>query len=82
MAISPQSNITLKEARQILGKDAVGMSDQEIAEVISTLDLLAKDALDRAKRKIRMKKDAKELAEIIYDLYREDGGKMPNGPNG
>jgi len=62
--------ITVKEARKILGKDANGMTDLEIGEVIETLDLLAKDALQEAKRRVGMKKDAKALAELTYDIYK------------
>ena len=63
--------VSVKEAREILGKDADSMTDEEILNVINTLDLLAKDALEQAKRKIRMKKDAKALAELTYDIYKE-----------
>ena len=58
--------VSVKEARSLLGEDVVGMSDDEIIEIINTLDLLAKDALQEAKRRASMKKDAKGLAEIIY----------------
>jgi hypothetical protein len=64
--------MSVKEARKILGDDAVGMSDDEIAGVIDTLDLLAKDALEMAKNKIRMKKDASDLANLIYDIYQDE----------
>lgn len=69
--------ISVDEARNILGTDAVGMSDEEIIEVISTLDILAKDALDTAQRNLRMKKDAKDLANLIYDIY-QDKKKLEN----
>ena len=62
--------ISVKEARKLLGKDAEGMSDDEIINVITTLDLLAKDALEQARIKLRMKKDSKELANVIYDEYQ------------
>lgn len=61
--------ISVKEARKILGKDAESMTDREIEELIGTLDLLAKDALQEAKRRISMKKDAISLAELVYDSY-------------
>lgn len=64
--------ITAQEAREILGDDASSMSDDEILNIINTLDLLAKDALEQARRKIRMKKDAKELAEIVYSEYKRE----------
>jgi hypothetical protein len=64
--------LSLEEAREILGDDATEMTDDEILNVINTLDLLAKDALQEAKRKIRMKRDAKGLAEVIYSEYKSD----------
>jgi hypothetical protein len=70
LPISEQPIVSVEEARQILGEDAVGMADDEILNVINTLDLLAKDALQEAKRKIRIMQDAKGLAEIIYSEYK------------
>ena len=67
--------VSVKEAREILGKDADSMTDAEILNVINTLDLLAKDDLEQAKRKIRMKKDAKALAELTYDIYKDSKKK-------
>lgn len=63
--------LSVSKARALLGDDANGMTDRQIEEVISTLDLLAKDALQKARRKLRMKKDASQLAELIYDIYQE-----------
>lgn len=63
--------VSLVEARKLLGNDAVGMTDDEILNVINTLDLLAKDAIDHAKKEIRIKKDAKVLAELMYDVYQD-----------
>ena len=63
--------ISVKEARKILGSDAVEMSDEEIEQVVATLHSLAKSALDDAKTKLRMKKDAKDLANLIYDIYQD-----------
>jgi hypothetical protein len=63
--------VSLEEARKILGADAVNMTDEEIIEVVSTLDILAKDALQTARTKLRMKNDAKELATLIYDIYQD-----------
>jgi len=62
---------TVKEARKLLGKDADSMSDHEIAEVIETLHLIAKDSLDQAKHKFLMHRDALALANLIYDIYQE-----------
>lgn len=67
-----ESTVTVREARKILGDDAVGMSDDEILEVIKTLDLLAKDALKKAHRRLNIKQDAKALAELIYDTYQDE----------
>jgi len=39
--------ISVTEARKILGNNADDMSDDEIATVIETLELLAKDAITR-----------------------------------
>jgi hypothetical protein len=67
----PSPIISIKEARKIIGSDADKMSDDELEEVIGTLDLLAKDALELARREIRMKSDAKDLANLIYDIYQD-----------
>lgn len=63
--------MTVIEARQILGKDADSMSDAEIADVVSTLTLLARDTLETVRFKILRKRDAKRFAELLYDIYRE-----------
>lgn len=63
--------VSVDEARNILGSDASGMSDEEIIDVITTLDIMAKDALDTARTKLRMKKDARDLANLIYDIYQD-----------
>lgn len=63
--------LSVEEARQILGEDAKTMSDAEIAEVVSTLTLLARDSLETAKLKMLRKRDAKRLAEVIYDVYQD-----------
>ena len=67
--------ISVEEARQILGDDAIGMTDSEIIDVVNTLDLLAKDALQEARRRIKMKNDAKGLAEIIYSEYKSSANR-------
>lgn len=64
--------VSIKEARKLLGKDANGMTDDEIIHVITTLDLLAKDALQEAKIKLRRKRDAKALANVVYDIYKDE----------
>lgn len=69
--------ITVKEARKLLGSDANGMSDEEVEQIIGTLHSLAKAALDDARTKLRMKKDAKDLANLIYDIY-QDKKKLPD----
>lgn len=63
--------ISIKEAREILGDVADRLSDEELLETINTLDLLAKDALDLAKREVQMKADARDLAQLIYDIYQD-----------
>lgn len=63
--------ISVKEARKILGSDTAEMNDEEIEQVVVTLHSLAKSALDDAKTKLRMKKDAKDLANLIYDIYQD-----------
>jgi hypothetical protein len=63
--------VSVKEARKILGSDAANMTDDEIIEVISTLDIMAKGALETARTKLRMKQDARELATLIYDIYQD-----------
>jgi len=47
------------------------MSDEEIEQVVATLHSLAKSALYDARTKLRMKKDAKDLANLIYDIYQD-----------
>jgi hypothetical protein len=63
--------ISVQEARKLLGVDAQGMSDEEIEQVVATLHSLAKSAIDDAKIKLRVKKDAKDLAGLIYDIYQD-----------
>lgn len=63
--------ISVKEARKILGKDADDMTNLEIENVIETLDLLAKDSLQVSKEKLLMKRDARRMAELIYDIYQD-----------
>ncbi|HKU18882.1 MAG TPA: hypothetical protein VJP80_06450 [Candidatus Saccharimonadales bacterium] len=63
--------ISIKEARKLLGADASGMSDEEILDVIETLHSLAKGAIEDAKVSLRRKKDAKALANVIYDVYKD-----------
>ncbi len=68
--------ISVAEAREILGSDASRMTDAEIEELITTLDLLAKDALAMARKQIRMKNDAEDMANLIYDI-NQDKKSMP-----
>jgi len=42
--------ISVKEAGNILGDDATGITNTEILEVINTLNLLAKDSIQEVKR--------------------------------
>jgi hypothetical protein len=47
------------------------MSDDEILNVITTLDLMAKDALQHAREQLHRKRDAKAMASLIYDIYQD-----------
>jgi hypothetical protein len=67
--------ISVTEARKILGKDAEGMSDEELRNIIHTLDLLAKDALRHARESISVKKDAKALADLTYNIHKDSKKK-------
>jgi len=64
--------ISIEEARKILGKDADKMSDKDIENVIDTLDLLAKDSLEKNRHKMLMRKDSMALASLLYDIYEEN----------
>ncbi|MBI1857169.1 hypothetical protein HYS01_02760 [Candidatus Saccharibacteria bacterium] len=44
-------SISVKEARKILGKDSVGLSDNQMIEIIDTLTLMAKQYLQRSSSK-------------------------------
>jgi hypothetical protein len=65
-----KSVITIEEAREILGDEAKNMSDEEIENTIETLDLLAVEALDKARQK-RISEDAAAMAELIYDIHKD-----------
>ncbi len=67
--------ITVKKARKVLGKDAKDMSDSEIEDLIENLDILAKDALKLSREKLLLKRDASRMANLIYDIYSEQGEK-------
>jgi hypothetical protein len=71
-------NISVEEARDALGEDGIGMTDSEILDTISMLDLLAQESIKEARRRIRMKKDVKDLAEIIYSEYKADKRRRNN----
>ncbi len=64
--------ITAQEARKILGKDSENTTDDEIISVIETLDLTAKDALKLSKEDLLRKRDAKRMAELVYDIYQDN----------
>ena len=52
--------ISVKEARKLLGKEAKGMTDKQVAELVEQTDELAKLALEVARDKIaREKRDEK-----------------------
>lgn len=63
--------ISVKEARKILGKVASGMTDEQITETIETLDIIAKDSLQQARDRLKMNRDANEMAHLIYDIYQD-----------
>ncbi len=63
--------ISVGEAREILGKAGQNMTDEEIEDVIINLDVIAKNSLEMTREKLLMKRDATELAELIYDIYNE-----------
>jgi len=73
MAFKPPI-ISVEEARELLGNDGNNMSDEQIAELIETLDLIAVQALKDA-REQRMKQDAMAMANLTYDIYRDKKSK-------
>ncbi len=66
-----ESVISIKEARKILGITAENMTDEEIESTVVTLDLLAIQALKLSKEELLRKRDAKKLAELTYDIYKD-----------
>lgn len=66
--------VSVKEARKILGKIAEEMSDQEIIELVDSLDAIAIHALRQAREK-RMEEDALAFAELLYDIYQDSKHK-------
>jgi len=67
--------ITVAEARKILGKDTDTMTDAEINDIVDTLTLMARDTTEMIKHKILRKRDAKRLAELVYDIFQEEKAK-------
>lgn len=63
--------VSIEEAREILGKDAENMTNDEIAFVIETLDLMAKDALKMSREELYRKRDAYRMAQLTYDIYQD-----------
>jgi hypothetical protein len=63
--------ISVKEARELLGKAGQDMTEEEIEDLIINLDVIAKHSLEMARKKLHIKRDARELAELIYDVYHE-----------
>ena len=61
--------ISVEEARELLGDDAKQMSDDEIEKLIRDLDVMARYALQEA-RKMR-EEAAFALAQLIYDIYKD-----------
>jgi hypothetical protein len=63
--------ISVEEAREILGKDGENMSDNEISRIVETLRSIAKQSIEETRRKILMRKDALAMADLTYDIYKE-----------
>jgi hypothetical protein len=59
--------ISVEEAREILGSEAEKMTDEQLIDLIQTLDVLAVEALRQAREK--RKEDAMAMAQLIYDIY-------------
>ncbi len=64
--------ISVEEAREILGSSALGMTDEDIFDVIETLDLMAKESLKKAKEKLAIKRSARDFAGFLYEQYIEE----------
>lgn len=62
--------LSVKEAREILGKDADKMSDEEVESTILILNDIATAALEDARMK-KLNEDATKMAELIYDIYQD-----------
>lgn len=78
--MSGEPVMSVKEARKILGKTAENMTDVEIESVVETLDLLAVEALKHGKEELLRKRDAKKLAELTYDIYKEQKVRQNDKP--
>jgi hypothetical protein len=61
--------ISIEEARELLGDDAKNMTDESVEKLIRDLDVMAKYALQEA-RKMRQEA-ALALARLIYDIYKD-----------
>ena len=72
--------ISVEEARKILGGVAENMTDEEIESVVETLDLLAIEALKYSNEELLRKRDAKQLAELTYDIYKEQKTRQNDKP--
>ena len=53
--------MTVKEARELLGDEANGMTDIEIERLIDDLDLIARYALKQARQDILNRNDQQEI---------------------
>ena len=51
LATPDEPAITVKEARKILGKESLSLSDTQILEIINTLTLVARRYLSRSRSK-------------------------------
>ena len=50
MATLPDDSGGIKEARKILGDEAKDLSDEEVRQIVRTLNLLASELLDMQER--------------------------------
>lgn len=47
------STTTIQEARQIIGEDADGMTDEQLARIVAALDIMAEMVIDNCIEKHR-----------------------------
>jgi len=72
--------MSVEEARKLLGEEADGMTDDEIERLVDDFDLMARYALQEARKQLR-KDDAMKLANLTYDIYREEQQNSSTTPD-